>query len=138
RNVTGVQTCALPISVRRRRLCAGEARQLNHRWKEPNVAKIHTGLGGKTRALVISGLSAAVLAPALMASPAQAYYGEFEGDPDFTGPSTNEVTDTQGGDGNATMFGAYIGQGGVLDGKRVWCADPGLEAPLATAFDKDS
>lgn len=102
------------------------------------MAKIHTGLGGKTRALVISGLSAAVLAPALMASPAQAYYGQFEGDPDFTGPSTNEVTDTQGGDGNATMFGAYIGQGGVLDGKRVWCADPGLEAPLATAFDKDS
>lgn len=102
------------------------------------MAKTHTGLSGKTRALVISGLSAAVLAPALMASPAQAYYEQFEGDPDFTGPSTEEITDTQGGDGNATMFGAYIGQGGVLDGKRVWCTDPGLEAPLATAFDKDS
>lgn len=103
-----------------------------------NVAKTHTGLSGKTRALIISGLSAAVLAPALMASPAQAYYEEFKGDPDFTGPSTEEITDTQGGTGNATMFGAYIGQGGVLDGKRIWCADPGLEAPLESAFDGKS
>lgn len=102
-----------------------------------NVAKTHTGLSGKTRALIISGLSAAVLAPALMASPAMAHKMDYEGDPkpDFTGPSTNEITDIQDGTGNATMFGAYIGQGGVLDGKRVWCADPGLEAPLASAFD---
>ena len=101
------------------------------------MAKTHTGLSGKTRALIISGLSAAVLAPALMASPAMAHKMDYEGDPkpDFTGPSTNEITDIQDGTGNATMFGAYIGQGGVLDGKRVWCADPGLEAPLASAFD---
>lgn len=100
-----------------------------------NVAKTHTGLSGKTRALIISGLSAAVLAPALMASPAMAHKMDYEGDPDFTGPSTNSISDIQDGTGNATMFGAYIGQGGVLDGKRVWCADPGLEAPLASAFD---
>lgn len=102
------------------------------------MAKTHSGLGGKTRALIVGGLSAAVLTPTLMASPAQAYYGEFKGDPDFTGPSTKEVTDTQGGTGNATMFGAYIGTGGVINGKRIWCADPGLEAPLATAFDSKS
>lgn len=107
------------------------------------MAKTHTGLSGKTRALIISGLSAAVLAPALMASPAMAHSDDYKGDPDFTGPSTNSISDdlddaSNKGTKNSTMYGAYIGQGGVLDGKRIWCADPGLDWPLASAFDSKS
>ena len=121
----------------------GKLEQLNTDERKTEVAKPHSGPGSKTRSLFVAGLSAAVLAPALMASPAQAHSDDYKGDPDFTGPSTKPISDdlndaSNKGTKNSTMYGAYIGTGGVIDGKRIWCADPGLDWPLATAFDKNS
>ena len=48
--------------------------------------------------------------------------------------TTSDTTDDQGGKDNGTMYGAYLPSGGVLDGKKVWCADPGLDWPYADAY----
>lgn len=79
----------------------------------------------------------AIAAPMIASGPAMA--ADFEGpDPDFTGPTINAVTDTQDGADNGSMYGAYIGTGGAIDGKRIWCGDPGLDHPYADAFNADS
>lgn len=85
---------------------------------------------------VMAGVSGAMILGS--ATGAHAARGDFTGDPAFTGPTTNPVTDSQGGAENATMYGAYIPSGGVLEGKRVYCADGGLDWPAANAFEKGS
>lgn len=89
----------------------------------------------------MSGVLGAGVVSALLlsgATGAQAAKGDFKGDPDFTGPTTSNVTDSQGGVENGTMYGAYLPTGGVLDGKKVWCADPGLDWPYADAYEDGS
>ena len=73
-----------------------------------------------------------------VSAPALAYKGQFKDEPNWTGPTTNDITDDIGGVANGTMVGAYIPTSGPLKDKRVWCADPGLEAPLGTAFAADA
>ena len=89
----------------------------------------------------MSGVLGAGVVSALLlsgATGAHAAKGDFKGDPDFTGPTTSNVTDSQGGVDNGTMYGAYLPTGGVLDGKKVWCADPGLDWPYADAYEDGS
>src|SRR5699024_2050557 len=47
----------------------------------------------------------------------------------FTGVTTNPETDSEGGQDNGVMYGAYIPSSGELNGKRVFCVDAGLAQP---------
>lgn len=96
------------------------------------------------RRLPVVGTAVALIAGStLLASPATAapelgpQLSAYEGEPDFTGVTTNPETDDQGGVENATMYGAYIPSSGTLSGKRVWCIDRGLTQPMGDGYDED-
>lgn len=86
------------------------------------------------KAAVVGAASAVLLGSAMATSPAYAAKGDFSGDPNFTGPTTNGETDKNGGVDNATQFGAYLPSGGPLAGLRVWCIDAGLDWPYADGY----
>ncbi|SMY03073.1 hypothetical protein BSP239C_03452 [Brevibacterium sp. 239c] len=95
------------------------------------------------RRLPVVGTTIALIAGStLLASPATAapelgpQLSAYEGEPDFTGVTTNPETDNQGGIDNATMYGAYIPSSGVLSGNRVWCIDRGLTQPMGNGYDE--
>ena len=95
------------------------------------------------RRLPVVGTTIALIAGStLLASPATAapelgpQLSTYEGEPDFTGVTTNPETDNQGGVENATMYGAYIPSSGPLSGKRVWCIDRGLTQPMGSGYDE--
>ncbi|WP_166973618.1 hypothetical protein [Brevibacterium atlanticum] len=95
------------------------------------------------RRLPVVGTTIALVAgSALLASPAAAapefgpQLSTYEGEPDFTGVTTNPETDDQGGVENATMYGAYIPPSGPLSDKRVWCIDRGLTQPMGDGYDE--
>ncbi|NJC56260.1 hypothetical protein [Brevibacterium marinum] len=79
---------------------------------------------------------------ALLSSPAAAapevgpQLSAYEGEPDFTGVTTNPETDDQGGIENSTMYGAYIPSSGPMSGDRVWCIDRGLTQPMGEGYDE--
>lgn len=98
------------------------------------IKSVRRGRAGRR---LMSGTLGVGIVSALLfsgATGAQAAKGDFNGDPEFTGPTTSDTTDDQGGKDNGTMYGAYLPSGGVLDGKKVWCADPGLDWPYADAY----
>ena len=95
------------------------------------------------RRLPVVGTTIALVAGStLLASPATAapelgpQLSAYEGEPDFTGVTTNPETDHQGGIENATMYGAYIPSSGPLSGQRTWCVDRGLTQPMGDGYDE--
>lgn len=96
-------------------------------------SKVVSGTGFR-RAVSFGAAAAVIAGSALAVSPAMADKGDYKGDPDFTGATTNVETDQNGDDENATMFGAYIPSAGYMKDLRVWCIDAGLDWPYGDGF----
>ncbi|MGO1264723.1 MAG: hypothetical protein ACTMIV_16385, partial [Brevibacterium aurantiacum] len=107
-----------------------------HPRKDQNMRQLRRRLPvvGTTIALIAG--STLLSSPAMAAPELGPQLSAYEGEPDFTGVTTNPETDNQGGVDNATMYGAYIPSSGVLSGNRVWCIDRGLNQPMGNGYDE--